>query len=81
MLQLIVNDINPTTCVGVSNFKMELHSVTLQKHNNKVQEMIDFMETNYEEIAAHDLTHPDYTMYLFNPLLTSKNVIFPSMIQ
>ena len=43
--------------------------------------MIDFMEANYEEIVAHNCTHNDYTMQLFNALLTSKNDIFRSMIQ
>ena len=75
MLQLIVNVINPTTRVGVSNFKMELQSTTLQKHNNNVQEIIDFMEANYKKIVAHTFTHPNYTVHLFNALLTSKNDI------
>ena len=39
------------------------------------------MEANYEEIVAHNFTHPDYTMHLFNALLTFKNNIFRSMIQ
>ena len=43
--------------------------------------MVDFMDANYEEILAHNFTHPDYTMHLFNALLTSKSDIFRFMIQ
>ena len=81
MLQIIIQGINPTTRVGVSDFKMEIQNATLPKHNDNVQEMLDYMEMNYEEIVCHNFTHPDYVMHLFNALLSSKNEIFRSMIQ
>ena len=49
MLWLIVSSINPTTHLGVSTFKMKIQTATLQKFSNNVQEMLDFMEANYEE--------------------------------
>ena len=49
--------------------------------NENVQDMIDYMEMNYEEILRHNFTHPGYVMHPFNALLTSKNDIFWSMIQ
>ena len=64
MLQLTVNIINPTTCVGISNYKMEIQNATLQKFSNNVQEVVDFIEANYEEIVAHNCTHHEYTMHL-----------------
>ena len=81
MLQIIIQGINPTTRVGVSDYKMEIQNATLPKHNNNVQDMLDYMEMNYEHILRHNFTHPDYVMHLFNALLTSKNDIFRSMIQ
>ena len=81
ILQLIVSSINPITRVGVSTYNMEIQTTTLQAFRNSVQETVDFMGANYEEIVAHTFTHPDYTMHLFNALLTSKNDIFRSMIQ
>ena len=81
MLQLIVSIINPTARLGVSTYKMEIQTATLQKFRNNVQEMVDFMEANYEEIVTHNCMYPDYRMHLFSEVLTSKNDIFPSMIQ
>ena len=66
MLQLIVRSINPTTRVSVSTYKIEIQTATLQEVGNNVQEMVDFMDANYEEIVAHNFMHPDYTMHLFN---------------
>ena len=60
---------------------MEIQNATLPKHNDNVQEMLDYMEMNYEEIVRHNFTHPDYIMHLFNALLSYKNDIFRSMIQ
>ena len=37
ILQLIVSSINPTTCIGVSIYKMEIQTRTLQKFGNNVQ--------------------------------------------
>ena len=81
MLQMIIQVINPTTRVGVSDFKMEIKNATLPKYNNNVQDMLDYMEMNHKEIIRHGFTHPDYVMHLFTALLTSKNDIFRSMIQ
>ena len=81
MLQIIVQGINLTTRVGVSNYSIEIQSDTLPKHNNNAQDMLDYMEANYEEILCHNFTHPDYVMHLFNTLRTSKNDILRSMIQ
>ena len=81
ILQLIVNSINPKTCVGVSNYKIEIQNETLQKFNSNLQAMVDFMEANYEEIAAHNVTQSDYTMQIFNALLIYKHNILRSMLQ
>ena len=81
MLQIIVQGINPTNRVGVSDYKMEIQNATLPKHSNNVQEMMDFVEANYEEILCHGFTHPDYVMHLFNALITAKNDISRLMIQ
>ena len=62
-IQLIVSSINPTTRVDFLSYKMEIQTTTLQKFDNNVQEMVDFMEANYEEIVAHNFTHPDYSMH------------------
>ena len=80
MLQLTVNSINPTTCVGVSDCKIDIQNTILQKFSNNVQEMVDFVEANYEEIVPHNFTHPDYTIHLLNALLTSKNKMSRSVI-
>ena len=60
---------------------MEIQNATLQKFSNNVQEMVDFMEASYKEIVALSFMHLDYTMHLFNALLTSKHDIFCSMVQ
>ena len=60
---------------------MELQTATLIKHNKNIQDMIDFMEANYEEILAHNFNHSDYMMHLFDALLTSKKDVFRSMTQ
>ena len=60
---------------------MEIQNATLQKFSNNVQEMVDFVEANYEEIVPHNFTHPDYTIHLLNALLTSKNKMSRSVIQ
>ena len=81
ILQLIVSIINPMTRVGISSYGMEIQIANLQKFGNNIQEMVGFIEANYEEIVAHNFTHTDYTIHLFNVLLTSKSDIFRSMIQ
>ena len=41
MLQIIIQGVNPTTRVGVSDFRMEIQDATLPKHNDNAQEMLD----------------------------------------
>ena len=81
MLQIIIQGINPTTRIGVSDFKKSIQNCKLSMFNNNVKDMLDDMDANYQDIIAHSHTHDDYTMHLFDALITSKNEIFRSMVQ
>jgi len=81
MLQIIINGINPTTRVGVSDFKKAVQNAKLSTSSNNVKDMLDDMTSNYQEIIAQQNTHGGYTMHLFDALLTSKNEVFRSMVQ
>ena len=81
MLQIIIQGINPTTRVGVSDFKKSIQNCKLSMFDNNVKDMLDDMDANYQEIIAHSHTHDDYTMHLFDTLLTFKNEVFRSMVQ
>ena len=48
---------------------------------NNVKDMLDDMDSNYQEIVAHNHSHDDYTIHLFDALHTSKNEAFRSMVQ
>ena len=81
MLQILIQGINPTTRVGVSDFKKAIQNCKLSMFNNNVKDMLDDMDSNYQKIIEHNHTHDDYTMHLFDTLLTSKNKVFCSMVQ
>ena len=81
MLQILIEEINPTTCARVPDFKKSIQNCKLSIFGNNGEDMIDNMDYNYQEIVTHNHTHYNYTMYLFNALLTSKNEVFRSMVQ
>ena len=81
MLQIIVQSINPTTRVGVSQYKLAIQNSKISDHAGNMKDMLDDMETNYQHIIRQKHTHDDYVMHLFTAMLTSKNEEFNQMIQ
>ena len=66
MLQIIIQGINLTIHVSVSDFKKSIQNCKLPMFDNNVKDMLDDMNANYQEIIAHNHTHDDYIMHLFD---------------
>ena len=81
MLQILVQSINPTTRVDVSNYKLAIQNSKILDHAGNMKEMLEDMDTNFQHIIRQKHTHDDYGMHLFTSMLTSKNEEFNSMIQ
>ena len=81
MLYLLVSTLNPSTRVGVTEFKNEIQNARLDKYDHNLKEMLDNMQDNYGHITDLDQTHQDYLMHLFDALLSSRNDVFNAYIQ
>ena len=73
MLYLLLTKINPSVRVGISTLKTNLATASLPKFNHSVDQLFDFMETQYKEIKAKGGRHDDYTLNIFNALETTNN--------
>ena len=73
MLYLLLTKINPSVRVRISTLKTNLVTATLPKFNHNVDQLFDFMETQYKEIKGKGGRHDDYTLNIFNALETTNN--------
>ena len=73
MLYLLLTKINPSVRVGISTLKTNLATATLPKFSHNVDQLFDFMETQYKEIKSKGGRHDDYTLNIFNALETTNN--------
>ena len=81
MLSIILHDINPDTRVGVYDLKKDIMDARLTKFSNNVKDMLDHMDSQYQQIIQQGHTHEDYVMNLFDALLSSKNEEFRQAIR
>ena len=81
MLQLIVEDIKPSTRIGISNIKDKLRAVRLSGHNNDVKAMCDHIKVLYNEILTENGTHEDIIKDTFSALESSTNPDFNQFIK
>ena len=76
MTYLILNEVQPNTAVGVSGLKNELGRVNSAKLNHTIKDMLDHMQSFYEEILENNTTHDDIAIHTFRALMTCSNPDF-----
>ena len=76
MLYILVSALNPSTRVGVTEFKNEIQNARFDKYDHNLKEILDNMQDNYGHITDLNQTHQDYLMHLFDALLSSRNEVF-----
>ena len=81
MLKILVQSINPTTRVGVSDYKERISSARMNKYSHDLIKLLDDMEANYNKILELGQTHEDWTLHVFNAMLSAKNRVFTDYIQ
>ena len=81
MLQILIQSINPSTQVGVVEYKLVIERARMPKYKENVIHMLDDMDDNYQHILELGGKHDDYLMHLFNALLSAKNETFCRFIQ
>ena len=81
MLKILVQSINPTTRVGVSDYKERISSARMNKFNHDLIKMLDEMESNYNKILELGQQHEDWTLHVFNAMISAKNRVFTDYIQ
>ena len=50
LLKLIVDKINPSTCIGIDNMMKDIESASLAKFDYNVDDMLEFMQDKYNKI-------------------------------
>ena len=78
---MIVDTINPSTRVGVSNLLKSMETVSMAKFNKDVDEMLNNIQEKYDRIIEKEEMYLEFFQHLFNALLTAKNDVFVRMIQ
>ena len=73
MLYLLLTKINPSVCVGILTLKVNLATATLPQFNHCVDQLLDYMESQYKEIKSKGGRHNDYTLNIFQALETTNN--------
>ena len=58
---------------GISTLKVNLATATLSKFNHSVDQLLDYMESQYKEIKSKGGRHDDYTLNIFQALETTNN--------
>ena len=48
-LQILVQGVNPTICVGVSNYKLSIQNPKLLDFSRNIKDMVHDMELNYQQ--------------------------------
>ena len=81
MLKILVQSINPTTRVGVSDYKDRISAARMNKFSHNLIQMLDDMESNYHRILELGQKHEDWTLHVFNAMLSAKNKVFTDYIQ
>ena len=81
MLKLLVTTVNPTTRVGITSYKNKIQEARMNKHGHNLISMLNDMEANYKKIIELGKTHEDWTMHLFDAMLSAKNKVFTDFIQ
>ena len=80
MIQIIIQGIDPTNYVGVSESKKNTQNSKLSMIGNR-KDTIAGMDANYQVILAYNHTNDDYTTHLFDAILTSNNEVFWYIVQ
>ena len=81
MLYVLVSTLNPSTRVGVTEFKNKIQNTRLDKYDHNLKEMLVNIQDKYGHITDLDETHQDYMIHLFDYLLSSRNDVFNTYIQ
>ena len=76
MVYLIFNEIQPNTAVGVSGLKDELESINSAKFNHNMKDILDHIQSHYEEILENNTTHDDIILHTFRALRACSNPDF-----
>ena len=81
MLKIIIDIIKPSLKVGLRRFKDVITTATAKKYNEDPIEMLNTMESAYDEITIkRNKTHDTYMSDLFEALKTFKNKVFVDFI-
>ena len=81
MLQLLIESVNPSTRVGVSDLKQQIRSIKLVTFQYNVVTMTDKLTHDYNQILERSHTHEDFVLDIYTALLTGKNDVFNHFIQ
>ena len=80
MLQILVEQVNPTHMVGISTLKEKIRAVALPQFNHNVNDMLTHQSNLYQEILQLGKTHDDIIFDTFKSLLTTKNEEFENYV-
>jgi len=81
ILFLLMESVNPNTRVGVSDLKAKIRTTRMEAFEHNVSDMLDEIESSYNQITELGYKHDDIVMDTFDSILSSKNQIFRDLIQ
>ena len=81
ILYILMESVNPSTRVGVSDMKETIRETRMHQFDHKVSDMMNDIQTNYNQIVELGYKHDDVVMDTFKALLSTKNEIFKSFVQ
>ena len=73
MTYLILNEVQPDTAVDISGLKYGLGSVNSAKFNHNIKDMLDHIQSLYEEILENNTAHENTILHTFRALTTCSN--------
>ena len=81
MLKIIIDIVKPSLKAGLRRFKDLIGTATAKKYNENPDELLDAVESAYDEIIIkRGKNHESYMSDLFKALKTFKNKVFVDFI-